>query len=1081
MPGGPGRGGTVPELTPGRELTRELAGGASHRYPFSLAAGQLLRAVVAEEDGIDVVVTLFDPEGQEVIHVDGPTQPHEDEDLAAIAESPGRYQLEVRAETKKGGRYRIQVELRQAGDADRARVEAVRLTQAATELIGHPESLQRQIEQRERALVLWHRLGERGHEAAALYQLGTARGKLHEREKAAEDLHRAAALWRELGVGINEADALNEVGRIDEQLDRREEARQHFETARSRLQERGALGLAPSLEMDVENNLGSVLIDLGQPREAVQSLKAALALAQRLGKTDSQANILINLGSAQTDLADRQEALRCYKEGLGLARQAKLDSLEAAALNNLGEFYDSLGEWEKALGYYQQALEIDGFLKERSSMAKTLNNLGLVHQRLGKADLARAAYERSLALAHGMADRALEATGRNNLGFLDLGEQRPAAALAEARQALALAADDGLVEADARNVMGAAYRALGDLKKARTELETALAISQKRRDGNVQAHVTLNLARVARDRGDLAAALKLTGEAIGLVESLRTRVASPDLRATFLAAKKSYYEFAIDTRMALHLARPGEGHEAAALQASERARARSLLEILNSSGARLRHGVPAELVDRERRASQEVSVRERRRAKLLGDADDAGTAGTAAAVAGIAAADRELNAALEEYQQVDAELRASSPRYAALTQPQPLALPEIQALLDSDTLLLEYSLGDERSYLWAVTPTTLASFTLPPRRQIESLARRFYEKLTAHLESHGRTDAEAAEAAQELSRAILGPAARLLGDRRLLVVSDGALQYIPFAALPDPGAPGATSATPAANPARVPYLVLRHEIVSLPSASVLAVIRQELAHRAPPPRTLLVIADPVFAPQDPRVKRRPPAVAAPGNTLALRTGPGTPRGPAGRDCSSGSFARLNFSRREADAIAQLVPAGSRREALDFDASLATATGGDLARYRLVHFATHGCIDSRHPELSGLVLSQVDADGQPREGFLWLKDIYNLDLHADLVVLSACQTALGREIRGEGLIGLTRGFMYAGAARVLASQWSIEDRATAELMKRLYGALLGKEHQRPAAALRQAQLALLRDRRWSSPYYWAGFSLQGEWR
>ena len=591
MPGGPAHGGAVPELTPGRELTRELAGGESHRYPFSLAAGQLLRAVVAEEDGIDVVVTLFDPQGQEVIHVDGPTQPHEDEDLAAIAESPGRYQLEVRAETKKGGRYRIQVELRQAGDEDRARVEAVRLTQAATELIGHPESLQRQIEQRERALVLWHRLGERGHEAAALYQLGTARCKLHEPEKAAEDLHQAAALWRELGAGINEADALNQVGLIDKGLDRREEARQHFEAARSRLQERDALGLARSLEMDVQNNLGSVLIDLGQPWDAVPPLAAALALARQLGDIASQANLLVNLGSAYTDLSDRQAALRSYTEGLGLARKAKLDFLEAAALNNLGELYDSLGEWEKALDDYQQALEIDGALKERSSMAKTLNNIGLARQRLGEAEPARAAYSRSLALAHELADRALEATGRNNLGFLDLGQKRPVEALAEARQALALAADNGLVEADARNVMGAAYRALGDLRKARTELESALAISQGRRDDSVQAHVTLNLARVARDRGDLDAALKLTEEAIGLVESLRSRVASPDLRATFLAAKKSYYEFDIDTRMALARARPGQGHEAAALQASERARARSLLEILNSSGAKLRQAL----------------------------------------------------------------------------------------------------------------------------------------------------------------------------------------------------------------------------------------------------------------------------------------------------------------------------------------------------------------------------------------------------------------------------------------------------------------------------------------------------------
>jgi CHAT domain-containing protein len=138
------------------------------------------------------------------------------------------------------------------------------------------------------------------------------------------------------------------------------------------------------------------------------------------------------------------------------------------------------------------------------------------------------------------------------------------------------------------------------------------------------------------------------------------------------------------------------------------------------------------------------------------------------------------------------------------------------------------------------------------------------------------------------------------------------------------------------------------------------------------------------------------------------------------------------------------------------------------------------INSVHPELSGLVLSLVDPQGRPQEGFLRLHDIYNLKLGADLVVLSACQTALGKDIRGEGLIGLTRGFMYAGAPRVVASLWEVDDRATAELMKRLYEGMLVRGLT-PAAALRDAQLALRRDRRWSDPFYWGAFVLQGEWK
>jgi CHAT domain-containing protein len=193
-----------------------------------------------------------------------------------------------------------------------------------------------------------------------------------------------------------------------------------------------------------------------------------------------------------------------------------------------------------------------------------------------------------------------------------------------------------------------------------------------------------------------------------------------------------------------------------------------------------------------------------------------------------------------------------------------------------------------------------------------------------------------------------------------------------------------------------------------------------------------------------------------------------------------SFARLPWSRREAEAIAAIAAgasAGRPLVALDFRASRATALSPELSGYRIVHFATHGIIDSQTPALSGLMLSRVDEHGAPLEGFLGLRDVYNLRLGADLAVLSGCETALGKQVRGEGLVGLTQGFLYAGARQVVASLWRIEDRATAELMSRFYRGLL-IEGRPPAAALRQAQLAIREDKRWRSPYYWSGFVLQG---
>jgi CHAT domain-containing protein len=191
------------------------------------------------------------------------------------------------------------------------------------------------------------------------------------------------------------------------------------------------------------------------------------------------------------------------------------------------------------------------------------------------------------------------------------------------------------------------------------------------------------------------------------------------------------------------------------------------------------------------------------------------------------------------------------------------------------------------------------------------------------------------------------------------------------------------------------------------------------------------------------------------------------------------FPRLFFTRREADSILRQVPKGKGVEFLDFQASRATAKSLTLAQYRILHFATHGLIDSTHPELSGIVLSLVDEHGNPQNGFLTLEDIYNLKLNAEVVVLSACQTALGKDVKGEGLVGLTRGFMYAGAPRVIASLWNVDDWTTSELMRNFYKAMFEK-NLTPAAALRYAQIETLK-RQWRPPYYWASFVLQGEWK
>jgi len=192
------------------------------------------------------------------------------------------------------------------------------------------------------------------------------------------------------------------------------------------------------------------------------------------------------------------------------------------------------------------------------------------------------------------------------------------------------------------------------------------------------------------------------------------------------------------------------------------------------------------------------------------------------------------------------------------------------------------------------------------------------------------------------------------------------------------------------------------------------------------------------------------------------------------------LARLAYSRTEAEAITGLLPGDRVKKVLDFDANRALVNSGELSQYRYVHFATHGLLDSKHPELTSIVLSLVDQNGNPEDGFFRAHEVYNLNLPAELVVLSACETGLGKEVRGEGLIGLTRGFMYAGAPRVIVSMWSVNDESTSQLMSTFYRGML-KEGKRASEALRAAQLEMLKQPRWQAPRYWAPFVLQGEWR
>lgn len=1059
-------------LTDSLVLERELNGGETHVYPVDLQAGQLLRVRVQEE-GIDLSVRLLDSTGAAVTGCNNGFAPgHSDEDLAAVVSVSGLYRVEVSAPEKASpGRYRLRVEgPRTANDQDEIRSEAVKaFWEAGRETGRDEEALRRAIRSVERAVPLWRQLGETRREAEGLYFLGINRSNLPgATEQALADFQASASLWgaqTDREARYFQIRSLNSMGRLLRQLGRPDEARQRYQEALTVARQAGDVrNQAATL-----NNLGFLDCEQGELRRGIESLTESLEKAREGHYQDIQERDLINLAFAYGQLRDNQKTLQYEQEALELARATGDREYEPAALNNLGETYVLLGDGETAIKHFRQALPLLHSPGRRSEEASTYVNLGDALQRLKRFGEAREAFDRALTLAREAKDAEIQSAALRHQAFLFVKLRQPAKALEPAREAVRLAQGFPEGEVNALYALGMAHRELGDLQAAREELGKALALAHARQDGSREAEIGLALARAERKSGDLTAALDRTRSALDIIESIRTGVLDPRLRTSFLATKQDFYEFAIDSLMSAQ-GPPDEARITAALQISERARARSLLDILSESGADIRKGADPALIDRERRLRDRVNVLDRNRFNLQAEVKPDRRK--------LDEVERQLEQTLEEYSRVQADLRASSPSYAALTQPQPLSVAEIQGqILDGQALLLEYSLGESRSFLWVVTPKAVRSFELPGRERIEKTARHYYELLTARNERpHGESlqawkqridgaDAEAGRVGSDLSRLLLAPAERLLAGHPLLIVADGALQYIPFAALPIPssGAP----------------LVTRHEVVSLPSASALAVLRREARGRSRAPKTLAVFADPVFQETDPRLTHRSEKTERMSLVSRITRGwSSSDERQAGGERPS--FRRLPSSRKEAETLASLVPRDQLFLAMGFDASRAKATSPELAQYRNVHFATHGVLDSRRPELSKLVLSLYDQQGRSEDGFLRLNDIYSLHLDADLVVLSACQTALGKEIRGEGLIGLTRGFMDAGAARVLASLWSVEDRATAGLMGGFYSAML-RDKLSPAAALRRAQLKMAASPGRRSPYFWAGFSLQGEWK
>lgn len=1090
-------------------VLRDLKGVDTDRFSFEMKANEYARISI-QRKGIDVLVNVSAPGGTTSLQYENPAGPESPMSFSIHTATPGTYTIEVQPIEKwvAEGQYQIRlVELRQFGSQDEKRLEAERkvVEGRSKQLFDTSDSRRVARDLYQEALMLWKELGDDVEQANTFHFIAqTFRGsgkdtlaqcldnyrqalaRLGDADKQATAytvLEMASAysdndqfkegltlytqafdLFEALGNRRGQAAALYGRGLTYARWQKMTEALKDYESAlriytdpatRDRHEEARTL-----------HAMGGAYDVLGDPR-AQTFFEHARNGWQETKDPGQEGNTYSSLAKLEVDRGDWQKAFAAYDQALELYKQGEAVSVRekpairrrrASTLYGVAYTYAALGDYPKAFELLNQSLE----LRPPGRKGSTYMLIGYFQALSGEPEKALESCAKAILEQQASGDSRIGET-YTAMGAANSVMGNHTEALKLYDKALSIQTDEKtvapLAEAITQGWRGESLVALGQPERALAAYSRARELWQQNHEPNGVAVALIGMARAERALNNLSAALDYVTKAITAIEPLRKNVTSEDLRANYFSTKVDYYELYIDLSMRMAERSNNADLVADALEASERARARSLIETL--ARARFEGGVrsdPAlsELVSRYRRLQEEIKN-----------------------------ADNQTNVAelRDQETQIETNLQSRYPRYAELMFPQPLKPVEIQKLLDQDTLLLEFSLGEEQSYVWAVTATELHAHKLPARSEIQRTVKELVAHLRACERKVGETSAQhLARMTSELNeywpeataftRTLLGQIPELASKKHLVVVADGDLQYLPFAALPSPNTVSGDT-----DSALNSVLIKDHEITNLPSASILAILRQTVGRKRPA-KLLAVFADPVLERDDPRIR------------LARRgkfTYPTTPThnelAQALRDVDSLSelaqLPRLQASGREAREIVDVAGRSYSLEQIGFAANRKNATSKELSQYRIVHFATHGILNEVSPQLSGMVLSLYDEQGRYHaEGYFPLKDIYGLDLPVELVVLSACRTGLGKQVRGEGLIGLARGFIHAGSERVLASVWKVDDDATAELMKRFYQKML-KEGLTPAAALSAAQWSMSRDSRWSSPYFWAGFILQGE--
>jgi CHAT domain-containing protein/tetratricopeptide (TPR) repeat protein len=803
-----------------------------------------------------------------------------------------------------------------------------------------------------------------------------------------------------------------------------------------------ALGLARGalssyLEVSVLNRLGLALSDIGDMQQARVRLEEAEGRARKAGDVWGHASALTNLGWLDDLGGQPHRAIDRYSEALPLWRQVG-DPIEIAqALQSMAIAYGVLDDHDRALDLLAEALELTRKAGNEGREANILLSEGWIQYLRGRPADGLPALQRALEIRRRKGDRNGEAVALDRLGTL----LRESGGYLEAERAykqsleLSVKSESLFDVAGTIANLGCLYSQTGRLEEAHVRLRDALRRYRHFDDPRAISHIEYCFARVESAAGELDSALEHIRRALRIVDQLRESARTRGHYYQPIWLWQDYAEFEVALLFRKYRKSRSRGDLEGAFQAADLARARTLFEQVMENRIGIRAAASDSLLRAEGTLQDELS-------RLVLETTIGGTLPRSAE-------DRprnEIRRLRLELERIRAAIRAADPQHEA-TSPRPVTVKLARQLLAPRTALLSYVLGKDRSYLLTLDASGLTAHELPPRRDLEASARAFHQA----VQESRQNGAQWRLIASELSHQLLPKQAVPLGVDRLIVVPDGLLHYVPFSALVSPRDDEK-------------LMIDDFEVTYVPSVSILARLRERSRKRAQ--HRIAVFADPVFSREDDRLPALQGREASRSKSSSIGAYP------------QRRLPRLLFSGDEALSIAALAGPRDFILKLGFEATKLAVLKADLQAYSLVHFATHALIDEQSPELSGLVLSRFDAEGKPIDAELRLHEIHGLELSSELTVLSGCQTALGKQVRGNGLEGFAQGFLYAGSSRVLVSLWKVDDKATARLMAEFYRRLL-KAGAPPTEALRQAQNWLRQQPGWEEPYYWAPFVLQGD--